>query len=271
LGADGSIVALDFPISAPRPVLTEGSDGRPWLMASDVDQLNQPLPGTFALYRFDPWQKRFDPVDVDLGLDQSLSQWRLVSTGPDAFIWFGADTQGPVMHGVRMGTRSAFSSDVPLVSLHDGSLRPAHLAPDHSPDGNVSYDAQLGTLLFSALSPSATPECVWISDTEYGDFSAQIAFSSATPPSLRLGSQLLANADPANPTAACQLPSVGSNNAASSIRLRRKGGHLTVQIGTDSAACDLDATVALERLPFGVCQSTVAAAVVTQITITRGD
>jgi hypothetical protein len=271
LAADGSIVPLDFPFSAPRPVLAQGSDGRPWLVASDVDQSNQPLPGTFALYRFDPWQKRFDPVDTDLGFDQSLSQARLVSTGPDAFVWFGADGHGPVMRGVRLGTRSAFTSDVPLVSLRDGSLRPAHLAPDHAPNGNVSYDADLGKLLFSALSPASTPVCVWISDAEYGDFSAQVAFSSTTPPALRLGSQLLSDPNSAGSSPTCQLPVVSANNTANSVSLHRKAGHLTLDIGAATASCELDVAIALARLPFGVCQSELGPAEVTQITVTRGD
>jgi hypothetical protein len=271
LAADGSIVPLDFPLSAPKPVLAQGSDGRPWLLASDVDQFNQPLPGAFALYRFDPWQKRFDPVDTDLGFDESLSASRLVSTGPDAFVWFGADSVGPVVHGVRLGTRSAFTSDVPLVGLHDGSLRPAHLAPDHAPEGNVSYDATLSKLLFAALGAGSTPACVWIADAEYGDFSAQVAFSTDISPALRLGSQLLSDVDSAGSSPTCQLPAVSPNSAASSITLRRKAGHLTFGIGAMSASCDLDAATALERLPFGVCQSELGPVEVTQITVTRGD
>jgi hypothetical protein len=279
---DGSIATLDFPLSAPRPILVAGSDGRPWLIASGLDQAGQPVPDRLVLYRFDPWQKRFDAVDVDLGFNPGLSSSRVISTGPDAFLWLDGDADGPVLRGARLGTRSAFTSDVPLVSLHDGSARPAHLAPDHPPNGSVSYDPTPGSLLFSALAASSAPTCVWISDTEYGDFSAKIAFSSGAPPALRLGPQAISDPRSIDPSSPCQLPtsattaSLGLGASCSQdpnhcISLHRQGDHLTLGIGGASSSCDLDAAVALARLPFGVCQSGLGAVTVTQITVTRGD
>ena len=279
---DGSITRLDFPWSAPRPTLVPGSDGRPWLIASGLDQAGQPTPNRLALYRFDPWQKRFDAVDVDLGLGRALSPAHLLSTGPDAFVWLDTNANGVVVRGARLGTRSAFTSDVPLVSLHDGTARPAHLAPDRAPDANVSYGPSPGSLLFSAWSARQAPACVWITDTEYGDFSAQIQFSSATPPSLRLGPLAISDPNSTDTSTPCQLPattataSKGPGASCSQdpnhcIVLHRKGARLTLSVGTAGRSCNLDAALAVMRLPFGVCQSELGSSTVTQITVTRGD
>jgi hypothetical protein len=275
--ADGSVTPLDFPVSAPRPVLVAGSDGRPWLIAADVDQANQPVPRSFALYRFDPWQKRFEAVDVDLGFNDTLSQSRLVATGPDAFAWLAADMDGPVVRGVRLGTRSAFTSDVALVSLRDGASRPAHLAPDHPPGDSASYDAQNGLLQFSPLASGAAPTCVWISDAEYGDFSAEIAFSSVAAPALRLGSETIAGAGSASASGPCQLPATAAGSSTtclpgmSCIDMHRKGDRLTLTVGTTTNSCVLDVVAPQARVPLGVCQSDLGAVTVTQISVTRGD
>ncbi|HWZ90962.1 MAG TPA: hypothetical protein VNW92_19005, partial [Polyangiaceae bacterium] len=269
VSSDGVVTKLDFPLSAPRPILVPGSDGRPWLIASGVDQAGQPVPDDFAAYRFDPWQHRFDAVDLDLGFSPAMNQARVVSTGPDAFIWLDADSDGPVVRGVRLGTRSAFSSDVPLVKVHDDSARPAHLAPDHPPDGTVSYEGN--ALQFSELASQSAPTCVWISDAEYGDFSAKIQFSSEIPPALRLGARTIAAPNSTGPSAPCQLPAPGSlTGTTHDIALSRKGARLTLSIGAASSSCDLDDTIAPARVPFGVCQSELGAVTVTQITVTRG-
>jgi hypothetical protein len=267
LASDGSVTPLDFPLSAPKPILAQGSDGRPWLIAADVDQLGQPVPGSFALYRFDPWQKRFDAVDFELDFGHLLNQSRLVSIGPDAFVWLDGDTDGPVFRGVRFGTRSAFTSDVSLVELTDGTQRPAHLAPDQPPDVNVSYTAKPAALRFSAVDSSSTPTCVWVADAEYGDFSAAIEFSSDTPPTLRLGAQAISDPNSAHPSSPCQLPVLG---AAGTIGIERKGAHVTLTIGAANSSCGLDATILPARVPFGVCQSALGPATVTKITVTRG-
>jgi hypothetical protein len=258
---------LDFPLSAPKPILAQGSDGRPWLIAAGIDQLGQPVPGSFALYRFDPWQKRFDAVDFELDFGNVLTQSRLVSTGPDAFVWLDGDTDGPVVRGVRFGTRSAFTSDVSLVELTDGTQRPAHLAPDQPPAVNVSYAARPAALHFSALDSNSTPTCVWVTDAEYGDFSAEIEFSSITPPTLRLGTQSISDPNSAHPSSPCQLPVAG---AAGTIGIERKDTHVTLSIGAANSNCILDAAILPTRVPFGVCQSELGAATVTRITVTRG-
>jgi len=247
-----------------------------------VDQTEQPLPGSFALYRFDPWKSRFDTADVDLGFNQTLTQSRLVATGPDAFVWLAADAEGPVTRGVRLGTRSAFVSDVELVSLRDAEdlTRPAHLTPDHPPDDDVSYDSKLGALQLSKLAATSL-KCVWVSDAEYGDFSAQIAFSSSTPPALRLGTRTIAGSGSANSNSPCQLPAPASSAGSSgSLTLQRKGKHIAIRVSVTSAdmksveakssSCELDAIESAARVPFGVCQSELDRVTVTRLSITRG-
>lgn len=267
LASDGSITRLDFPHDAAQPVLIQGSDGRPWLIAAAEDDSGNPIPHSLGLYRFDPWQKHFDAVDLDLGLNQSITESRVVSTGPDAFVWLGADETGTVVRGVRIGTRSRFVSDVPLVSLADGAARPAHLAPDHVPDDTVSYDAASGTLAFSAAS-GAAPNCVWITDAEYGDFSAQISFSSVTPPSLRFGTHDFADVNSPDSTP-CQLPTVEASNTGGKLDFRRAGAAITISLGSARANCTL--TDASERSAFAICQSELGTVTVTELAVTRGD
>jgi len=262
ISPDGNVSALDFPLSAPRPVLLPGSDGRPWLIASGVDQLGQPLPDRFALYRFDPWQRQFVASDLELELGASLTQNSFAPTGVDAFAWLDSDADGPVLRGARLGLRSAFSNDVPLVALRDGMGNPAHLAPDHPPGTDLNYDGSLQ--LQTATNPS--PACVWVTDAEYADFSAQIQFSSASPPSLRLGPQAISATEPELPNGACQLPSSGEPGV---IHLRRKGTHVSFEIGAASGSCELDSSLT-GRVPLAICQSALAPTTVTKISVTRG-
>jgi hypothetical protein len=261
ISADGTVSPLTFELSAAQPVLLPGSDGRPWLITAGVDEAGTAAPGNFAAYRFDPWQGAFVVTDLDLGAQPPVSAPRFVATGADAFVWFGEDTSGAALHGVRLGTRSAFSSDVPLVVLRDAddATRPAHLAPDHPLDASIRYDSALGVLQFG--SGSAT--CVWISDAEFADFSAQIAFSSSVTPRLQLGGQQIA--DPASPAADpnCHLPSADAS--AGSIQVQRLGNHVSLNIGATHSNCELSSA----RVPIGVCGSDLGPTEVTSISVQR--
>ena len=259
---DGSVTELDFPLSAPRPILLPGSDGRPWLIASAVDQFGQPVPDRFALYRFDPWQKQFIANDLELELGAGLTPASFAPIGVDAFVWLDKGADGPVLRGARLGLRSAFSNDVPLVALRDGAGNPAHLAPDHPPGTDLKYD---GSLELQAAA-GTTPACVWIADTQYADFSAQIEFSSANPPSLRLGPQAILATAPEQGGAPCQLRSTGQPGT---IHLRRKGTLVSLELGGASGSCELDASLT-GRVALAVCQSALAATTVTRISVTRG-
>jgi hypothetical protein len=244
-------------------VLLPGSDGQPWLITFGVDGAGEPAPGNFAAYRFDPWQGTFVASDLDLGDQPLVSAPRFVATGADAFVWFGEDTNGAVLQGIRLGTRSSFSSDVPLVVLRDtdDATQPAHLAPDHPPDATLQYDSTRGVLQFA--SGSAT--CVWISDAEFADFSAQIAFSSGVAPGIQLGSQQILDPTSAAADPNCHLPAADSS-AGASIQVQRVGSHVSLSIGATHTSCELSSA----RLPMGVCGSDLGPTEVSLIDVTRG-
>jgi len=270
IGADGSIRALDLALNAPRPFLMPGSDGSPWLLANDTDSSGAKVPGTTALYRFDPWHQRFDAADADLEIAPEFEP-RFVSTGPDAFIWLESDSDGPVLRGVRLGTRAALTSDLSLVSLRaEDSTRPAHLAPDYPPTA-VNYDSALGRLSFSALAADAPATCVWLADADFGDFSAQISFSTQIPPSLRLGDVKIAQSS-AEGGSTCTLPALSAVAASGDrMHLRRTGNHISMQLGSASSTCELGGLEAPARIPFGLCQSELGPVSVTELDITRGN
>jgi len=264
ISADGSVSSLNFQLNAAQPVLLPGSDGRPWLVTFGVDAAGDAAPGEFTAYRFDPWQGAFVASDLDLGAEPLVSTPRFVATGPDAFVWFAEDADGPELHGVRLGTRSAFSSDLPLVVLRDAddATRPAHLAPDHPPDASLRYDSARGVLQFGR--GSAT--CVWISDAQFADFSAQIAFSSGATPRLQLGSQQLLDPTSADADPNCHLPATDANADAGSIQVQRIGNHVSLSIGVAHTSCELDSA----RMPIGVCGSDLGPTEVTLIDVKRG-
>ncbi|HEX7452779.1 MAG TPA: hypothetical protein VF294_10855, partial [Polyangiaceae bacterium] len=265
ISADGSVSPLDFGLSAAQPVLLPGSDGQPWLITVGVDQTGAAAPGKFVAYRFDPWQGAFAVTDLDLGAQPLVGAPRFVATGPDAFVWFGQDSTGPALQGVRSGTRSAFSSDVALVVLRaaEDATRPAHLAPDHPPDADaIHYDSGRGVLQFGKSSAT----CVWISDAEFADFSAQIDFSAGAAPRIQLGNQPIADPSSAAADPSCQLPSADASGSSGSIHVQRIAGHVSLSIGAAQTSCDLTSA----RLPIGVCGSDLGVTEVTLIDVKRG-
>jgi hypothetical protein len=262
--ADGSVSPLNFTLSAAQPLLLPGSDGEPWLITEGVDQAGGAAPGNFVAYRFDPWQGSFVVTDLDLGAQPPVAVPRFVATGADAFVWFGEDADGPVLQGTRLGTRSAFSSDVALVALRDAddATRPAHLAPDHPPDADAAqYDSARGVLQFG----SASATCVWISDAEFADFSAQIGFSAGAMPRIQLGSQQIVDPSSAAADPTCHLPAADTTSAGS-IHLQRVGSHVSLNIGATQTSCALSSA----RLPIAVCGSDLGPTEVTLIDVKRG-
>ncbi len=266
VAADGSVSELDFPFSAARPTLLSGSDGRPWLVSAGIDEDGNAARGNFVAYRFDPWQKSFVQTDLDLGSPASEGNARFVSTGPDAFVWFEQDASGPVVQGARWGTRSTFVTDVALVTLRDeeDSRRPAHLAPDHVPSESVRYDSVHGVLELAQVSDAASRPCVWVTDAEYANFSARIAFSSDTPPTLGLGVTAVSEAGDNDQTSACRLP-VADTSAGGSLELLRRGTRLRINLGAASVTCDVPDA----RVPLGVCGSRAGDVAVTLLSVTR--
>jgi hypothetical protein len=129
--------------------------------------------------------------------------------GPDAFVWLEPGRSAPALLGARLGTRSAFASDVALIAQPDPELvtSPAHFAPDR-PSTSIRYD---GGLRFDAA-----PDCAWLTDALFGDFDAQLGFSSELPPTLRVGD------------AECALPA----SEGGAIALRRRDAVLSWSSGS---------------------------------------
>ncbi len=266
ISAEGSVTALDFPIGAARPVLLPGSDGRPWLVANDSDGQGRAIATRQRLYRFDPWRQRFDPAPVDLDLDGVRISPRFVAVGSDAFVWLDQRGSGPVLHGVRLGTRSVFSNDLDLIQERDQDhlTNPAHLVPDRPPDSGLSYDSASASLSFEGHAPGTEVRCVWLTDAAFSDFSAKIEVASAVLPSLRLGPRWLA--DPASNAhdSACALP-VPAEGLGGILSLERTGTRLALAYGDAQTEC----TVSDARLPIALCASDLGPAVVTRLRVTR--
>jgi hypothetical protein len=266
ISAQGEVTRLAFPISAGRPVLLPGSDGRPWLLANDLDPAGQARPGSRALYHFDPWQTRFDRVPSSVDQETARAGTRFIATGTDAFVWLDPEDAGPVLAGMRLATRSAFSSDVELVTLRDSEdpSRPAHLVPDRPPGSDVQYNG--GALSFAAAPSAIDTTCVWVSDAEYGDFSASVDFSTAVAPTLRLGPQAFADPGSAVAHGACPLPSRDAAALGGTVQLQRSGSHVSLTLGSMRSDCDTSSL----RLPFGVCGSELGPTSLTRISVVRG-
>jgi hypothetical protein len=237
-------------------------------VANDSDAKARAVPGGRRLYRFDPWQRRFDPVPVDLGLNDAQSATQFVAIGSDAFVWLDQRAAGPVLHGVRLGTRSIFSNDLDLIQERDAEdkTRPAHLVPDRAAGSAPSYDSVNASLSFEASEPGLATSCVWLADAEFSDFSAKIEFASNVLPGLRLGSLWLS--DPASTAheRACALPAPADAQGGT-LSLERKGTHLALSLGVVRTEC----TVSDVRLPIALCASDLGAVSVTRLRVTRSD
>jgi hypothetical protein len=253
ISAEGSLTELDLALAAGHPSLLPGSDGSPWLVAADDE-----------LFRFDPWHAEFEPSGLGIGSFRTAP--RFVAMGTDSFAWLADDGQGSALRGIRLGTRSAFSNDVPLVISRDAEdpSRPAHLSPDRAPSDELSYEGNgAGALVFA---PAAVNKpCVWISDARYADFSAEIAFSSAFGPSLRLGSSEFDA--PGVSDAACALPALAEGSAGGRVLIERVGPRVAFSLAGARSEC----SVGIERLALGVCASELGPVRVTRMSVKRRD
>lgn len=267
ISADGKIAALDFPLGAPQPVLLPGSDGRPWLIANGNDDQGRAVPGRQRLYRFDPWQQRFEGVPVSIELNPAEPAPPFVAIGSDAFVWLDQRAAGPTLHGIRLGTRSSFANDFDLIQERDSEdrTRPAHLAPDRPPGDLLSYDSVNGALSFAPAEPGEPPACAWLADAEFANFSAQIAFEGAALPGLRLGSRsLLAPIDSAS--SGCTL-SAPVDAQGGNLVLQRSGPRLQLSLGADRTECVVDEG----RSAIALCGSEQGSVRVTRLRMTRTD
>jgi hypothetical protein len=255
-GTVTELAAALAPASA-RASLLAGSDGSPWLVAED----NQ-------LFRFDPWRAQFEASGLQLGSSRAAA--RFVAMGSDSFAWLADDDQGLALRGLRLGTRSSFSNDVPLVILRDEDdpSRPAHLAPDRPPSDDLIYEGSgPGALVFAPSSSGTGNRCVWASDARYADFSAEIAFSSAFSPSLRLGISEFVAPGPTNAGSACALPALAAGSEGGRMLVERVGSHVTLTIAGARSECSIES----ERVAFGVCASELGSVRVTRLSVERSD
>lgn len=265
IAADGTLTSLDLSLSAGHPSLLPGSDGGPWLIAGSGEPSSS-SPNSPLLYRFDPWRADFDLLGSQLNLDLALVAPRFVAMGLDSFAWLTEDAQGVLLNGVRLGTRSAFSNDVPLVTPRDPDdpLRPWHLVPDHAPSADLSYETGPGALAFASAS-GASKTCVWLSDALFADFSASIEFSSRVSPSLRLGASLFVDPNASDAGGSCPLPALAQDGEGGRILLERTGNRVLSTLGSAHSEC----LVSAQRLAVGVCASELGAVRVTRISVTR--
>lgn len=254
ISREGVVTELEFAPAAGQPALLPGSDGSPWLVSDN------------QLFRFDPWRGQFESSGAALG--DSRTPARFIAMGSDSFAWLADDGQGPVLHGLRLGTRSAFSNDVPLVILRDPNdpSRPAHLTPDQPPGDALGYEANgPGALVFAPTFSDAINPCVWVSDARYADFSAEIAFSSDSSPSLRLGERDFVAPGASNSGSACSLPALADGIKGGRVQVERVGPHVALTIADAHSDC----WIGNERLSVGVCASELGPVRVTRVSVTR--
>ena len=257
ISSDGAVTELNLSLSAGHPRLLAGSDGSPWLVTENDE-----------LFRFDPWHAEFQATGIRLEPSGTQTPARFVAMGSDSFAWLTDDARGVVLQGMRLGTRSTFSNDVPLVSLRDANdpSRPAHLVPDRPPSTELSYEGGgPGALVFAASAGGASKPCVWISDARFADFSAEIAFTSDVTPSLRVGNRELVDPRASNAQSACALPAASSGGDVGRVLLERAGNHLALTIGSERSECSLEDG----RVPLAVCASELGPVRVTRVAVKR--
>lgn len=241
-----SPVRLDG-IAAPRPLLLPGSDGSPWLIATEMNR-----PETTQLFRFNPWARGFEAAP--LSRPHSLPSRDMpapLSLGLDTFMWLEPGAHGDQLIGLRLGTRSRYAQDLALVLLADplDPTRPLHLTPERAPGEGALYDGKL-TLRDSDV-------IVRVADTDYADVTIDIELSdpSSAPPVVWLGSSPLGGAE-------CPWPE-GDTLEAPSI-VRRDGQALLRFHGGEPRRCP----VGVERLTLGLAAG-AETSVVSQLRVRR--
>ena len=104
---------------------------------------------------------------------------------------------------------------------------------------------------------------MWIADAQYAAFSAQIEFSSAAVPTLKLGSSQVSEPDS---DATCKLPAPGTG-ADGKLEVVRNGAQLQAKVGDQSVSCDVPA----ERAALALCGSTAGSVAVTALSVRRSN
>jgi hypothetical protein len=200
-------VELEQPPECPAPfspefvLLAAGSDGAPWLLASDEDV----EPPCRAAFRFEPWSR--PPVFGVANL--RIERWPdprtgVTSLGADVFVWLSQDDP-PFLVGTRAGTRGALSQNETLLSSDPNApLVPLHLAPDWLPEHRdrpkaIYTPLNEGRLILERERDGYPPVTVSVTDTRYDDVTITIGFAGDGPPLLMLGAQVIGGPE-------CQYP-----------------------------------------------------------------
>jgi hypothetical protein len=248
IDADGAATPVSLAgISAPRPILLPGSDGRPWLVAAAAT-----APEISRLFRFDPWAERFEPADVPdsvqlprPGMPEPLA------IDPDAFVWMDDDGTAGQLMGLRLGTRNRFTQDLALVLLSDPiETRPQHLVPERPIGEDVSYDGRL-TL--------SGPITVRVADTDYGDVTLRLHVIAGPPPVVQLGLATLGGRE-------CPWPE-GAERGGDFDRptIIRQGNRAQLLFHGGATACPVEAG----RLDLGL-RAGAGVSVIQQLDVQRG-
>jgi hypothetical protein len=219
-GPDGVPTAITAPARFAAPMLAPGSDGSPWLF-------DAALPSA-PLFRFNPWRAEFERTTATIHSPPARDA-PIVSLGPDAFAWLTA-SEPPELIGFRAGTRSVFSSDLPLVTLVDPEdpARPWHLAPDRAVPPDMFRRSETSMQNELALgAPDAEPR-VWLTDALFGDVSVSIDYTGA-PPILLLGETRVGSES-------CPWPDPELRGGA--LRVVRAGASLRLDQSKRTALCD---------------------------------
>ena len=198
-----SFCAGTIPFSPEHVMLAPGSDGSPWLFASDEDR----DPVCRAVFRFQPWSNVrpcpsadetgvpnrcpvFAPVELGV-TDWPDMRTRLASLGPDAFMWVGQG-DSPSFVGARTGVRGALSQNETLLVTDSSAPEvPLHLAPDRWPNvaPRALFETEEGGHLLLAPSMDGVPAVsVYVTDALYDDVTVTLGFRGNGPPLVLLGS-----------------------------------------------------------------------------------
>lgn len=224
---DGAAARVELDgIAAPRPILLQGSDGRPWLVAAAADAPQIP-----QLYRFNPWaaQPSFEPAPWLSGVRLPTPDMPApLSLEPDAFVWLDDGDEHGQLLGLRLGTRNRYAQDLSLVLSADAFAPelPRHLVPDRVPGNAVSYD---GTLTLS--DPGVT---VMIADADYADVTLQLRLRGKDLPVVVLGKTLLG-------AAACPWPDGGRTGGDADLpTILRHDGQAELRFHGGEQACTVE-------------------------------
>jgi hypothetical protein len=230
-------ISLDAgrPIVAPRPILLPGSEGAPWLVAALGG-----MPFVPRLFRFNPWSQRFTLASEVEGIARlpRPDAPRPLSIEPDAFVWLDESLERADLLGVRLGTRNRYAQDVSLVSFADplDPSRPQHLAPDRAAGLGAAYD---GALELVPAGDDIQPT-VFITDTDYADFTLTIRLASASvPPLLLVGGLVYGTSDCAWPEAPTKGTAIRQNEGSLGAEpmLRRQGEEVELLLNGGRTRC----------------------------------